>query len=330
MTKREHATPDGRLSAPGGESPRPAWPLLAQAQEFVEALGWERNASEHTRRAYAIDLDQLVHFLAARHGGEPPGATAVEPDDLRAFLGHLHGQGLSRTTMGRKLASVRSFFKWLCRHEVLEISPAALLSAPKAPKRLPPHLSMDAVQALLAAPDGGSDGGKRDRAILELFYATGCRCDELTGLDLDDLDFEGSRGVVRGKGDAERVVLFGREAGRALKAWLPVRSRWLSRARSNGADEGEGALFLNARGGRLSNRSIRRLVSGHVRSAALAAGVTPHALRHSFATHLLDQGADLRDIQELLGHASLRTTQKYTHVSSQKLMEIYDKAHPKA
>jgi integrase/recombinase XerC len=306
------------------------WPLLAQARDFVDALDYERNASEHTCKAYATDLDQLVHFLAARTGGEPPGAGEVTSDDLRAFLGHLHGLGLSRSSLGRKLASTRSFFRWLCRQGILEISPAAPLSAPKAPKRLPPHLTVDAVQALLVAPEGSTSTGKRDRALLEVLYATGCRCNELTGLDLGDLDFQAGTARVRGKGDKERVVLFGSKAKDALRSWLPVRSRLLARARGRGAAEDEPALFLNIRGGRLSNRSVRRLVSGHVRSAALAAGVTPHALRHSFATHLLDQGAGIRDIQELLGHASLSTTQKYTHVSSAKLMDVYDKSHPKA
>lgn len=307
-----------------------AWPLLAQAREFVDSLHYEKNSSEHTQRAYATDLDQLVHFLAARAGGDAPAAERVETDDLRAFLGHLHGLGLSRTSLGRKLSSARSFFRWLCRQGILEISPAALLSAPKAPKRLPPHLSVDAVQELLVAPEGSTVAGKRDRALLELLYATGCRCNELTGLDLDDLDFEAGTALVQGKGDKERVVLFGRKARTALNSWLPERSQLLVKARGRGADDGEAALFLNIRGTRLSNRSVRRLVSGHVRAAALAAGVTPHALRHSFATHLLDQGAGLRDIQELLGHASLSTTQKYTHVSSAKLMEVYDEAHPKA
>lgn len=327
MGRRHPTKPERPLSALSGSA---SWPLLLQTGEFIDSLRYEKNASEHTRKAYAIDLDQLVHFLAARHGGAPPPPEAVDTDDLRAFLGHLHGLGLARTTLGRKLAAVRSFFRWLCRQEVLQISPASPLSAPKAPKRLPPHLSVDAIQALMAGPEGGSDGGKRDRCLLELLYATGCRCAEMTGLDLADLDLEAGTARVRGKGDKERVVLFGRMAKRALLAWLPVRSRWLAGARRREGAADEGALLLNSRGGRLSDRSVRRLVGGHVRSAALAAGVTPHALRHSFATHLLDQGADLRDIQELLGHVSLSTTQKYTHVSAAKLMEVYDKAHPKA
>jgi integrase/recombinase XerC len=290
VSSGKRTKPDRPLSAP--ESP--PGPLGLRAREFVEALSYERNASDHTRRAYAGDLD-----------------------------------GLSRTSLGRKLAAVRSFFRFLCRQGVLEASPAALLSAPKAPKRLPPHLSVDAVEALLEAPEGSTDAGRRDRCLLELLYATGCRCGELTGLRVDDLDLRAGTARVRGKGDVERVVLFGEKARESLRAWRSVRARWLARSRRADAAD-EDALFLNARGGRLSDRSVRRIVSGHVRTAALAAGVTPHALRHSFATHLLDQGADLRDIQELLGHASLRTTQKYTHVSAAKLMEVYDRAHPKA
>ena len=224
-----HPTKGGqRLSQPSdAEARAPVWPLLAQAREFVESLHYERNASQHTQKAYATDLDQLVHFLATREGGEAPTAAEVETDDLRAFLGHLHERGLSRTSLGRKLASTRSFFRWLCRQEVLEISPAAPLSAPKAPKRLPPHLSVDAVQVLLVAPEGGTDMGKRDRALLEFIYSAGTRAAETVGLDLGDLDLKQGMARVRGKGRKERLAPVGSHAITALETYLrdPERPR---------------------------------------------------------------------------------------------------------
>ncbi len=305
-----------------------ASPLGRMAAAFLEAQAYERNAAAHTRKAYAIDLDQFVAFMTSRRGGRAPAVAGVTPADVRAFLGHLHATGMVKSSMGRKLAAVRSFFKWVARQGHLEASPAHGIPAPKAPKRLPRHLSVDAVTALLDAPDAATDTGRRDRAVLEFLYATGCRCSEATGLDLGNLDLKEASARVLGKGSKERLVFFGGKAHAALKAWLAVRERW--RARASGDAPDGGPLFCNARGGRLSDRSVRRMVTAHVRSAALAAGVSPHALRHSFATHLLDVGADLRDIQELLGHASLSTTQKYTHVSAQKLMEVYDRAHPKA
>jgi integrase/recombinase XerC len=279
-----------------------------------------------TRRGYGIDLRQLAAFLAGRRGGAEPEPGQVTADDVRGFLGLLHARRLSRVSMGRKLAAVRSFFRWLARQGRLAASPAALISAPKAPQRLPAHLSVDAVAALMEAPAAATAAGLRDRAVLELLYATGCRCSEVVGLDWDDLDFRQGAVRVRGKGSKERLVFFGSRARTALDAWRPVRRRLRDLRPLDPCP----ALFLNSRGGRLTDRSVRRLVGVHVRKAALAAGVSPHALRHSFATHLLDQGADLRDIQELLGHVSLRTTQRYTHVSVQKLMEVYDEAHPKA
>lgn len=325
----------GRPAPPADRTqsaPPPPGPLHAHVAAWLAALDYERNASPNTRRAYAVDLDQFERFLAARGGGRTPEPRALGADHVRSFLAHLHGQRLARSSMGRKLAAVRTFLRFLARQGVIEKSPATGIAAPKAPKRLPRALSYDAVTALLAAPDATTETGLRDRALLELFYATGCRCAEVTALDLDDVDLAGGQAQVFGKGAKERLVFFGSKAREALEQYLPVRQAWRAagRLRGGAADEGRQPLFCNARGGRLSNRSVRRLVSGHVRTAALAAGVSPHALRHSFATHLLDVGADLRDIQELLGHESLRTTQKYTAVSTQKLMEVYDKSHPKA
>ena len=299
--------------------------LSRHAAAFLDAIMYERNASPRTRSAYDVELDQLAAFLTARAGGRAVEPGQVKSDDIRAFLAHLHGLGLQKVSLARKLASTRSFFRFLCRQGVIDKSPAQGIASPKVPKRLPPHLNVDGMTALLGAPDGATDVGRRDRALLEMIYATGGRCSEITGLDLDDVDFAAATATVFGKGSKERLVFFGRKAALALKAYMPVRERW--RVRTSGDSE---PLFCNARGGRLSDRSVRRLVASHVRAVALSSGITPHALRHSFATHLLDGGADLRDIQELLGHASLRTTQRYTHVSAAKLMEVYDKAHPKA
>ena len=300
--------------------------LGRHAETFLQGLAYEKNASPRTRTAYGIDLDQFLGFLQSRHGGAVPAPRSVSATDVRMFLGHLHGLRLSKSSMGRKLAAIRSFCRWLCRQDVLEISPAHGVPSPKTPKRLPRHLTVDAVTALLEAPDAATETGRRDRAVLELLYATGCRCSEATGLDMEQVDFSELKAKVLGKGSKERLVFFGSKAHQALKAWLPVRARWRAGARGSAS---EGPLFCNSRGGRLSDRSVRRLVTLHVRNAALAAGVSPHALRHSFATHLLDQGTDLRDIQELLGHASLSTTQKYTHVSAARLMDVYDKSHPR-
>lgn len=318
---------------PGAPAPAPApaapTPLAPHVRAFVDALGYERNASPHTQKAYALDLAQLETYLRSAGRSVPP--ERLTADDVRGFLGFLHRQQLSRVSMGRKLAAVRSFFRWLCRQGVLARSPATGISSPKVPKRLPVHLSVDGVTALLEAPDPATASGARDRAVLEFLYGTGCRCSEIVGLDVNDLDLAEGTAKVWGKGSKERLVFFGSKARRALDLYLPHRQAWRSgggRKGPGGAGEDE-PLFCNQRGGRLSDRSVRRLVDTHVRTASIQAGVSPHALRHSFATHLLDQGADLRDIQELLGHASLRTTQRYTHVSAAKLMEVYDKAHPR-
>ena len=314
--KREKSAPDLRSGSLG-----------EGVTAFLDALEFERNASAHTRKAYAIDLRQLISFLTRRRAGSEATPESVTADDLRAFLAYLHGQGIQKVSMARKLACTRSFFKFLCRVERLERSPAQGIASPRFPKRLAPHLNVDGVIALMASPDQATDAGRRDRALLEMLYATGGRCSEVVGLDMDVIDFSARSATVFGKGAKERVVFFGSKAAEAIEIYLPVRARWRKAGRQPAED---GPLFCNSRGNRLSDRSVRRLVAVHVRHAALSAGITPHALRHSFATHLLDGGADLRDIQELLGHASLNTTQRYTHVSSAKLMEVYDKAHPKA
>ena len=319
----------GRSTPAPAAPPTPKTPLSAHVRAYVDSLGYEKNASPHTQRAYGVDLAQFEGYLASC--GRAVAPAKLVADDIRNFLGYLHRHELSRVSMGRKLAAVRSFLRHLCRMGVLKSSPAMGIRAPKVAQRLPPHLTVDGVTVLMEAPDIATPTGVRDRAVLELLYATGCRCSEVVGLDMKDIDFSDGTAKVLGKGSKERMVFFGSKARKALTAYLPLRQSW----RAGGGRRGPGGvgadepLLCNQRGGRLSDRSVRRMVGVYVRKAAIQAGVTPHALRHSFATHLLDQGADLRDIQELLGHASLRTTQRYTHVSSAKLMEIYDKSHPR-
>ena len=286
---------------------------------FLRYLERERNASPHTVRAYADDLAQLAEYLRAELGRAP------RPEDVdhllvRGFLGELHRRGLAKASSARKLAGLRSFFRYLCREGRLEASPARLLLTPRREKRIPAVLDLEQVERLLDLPGEGL-AAARGRAILELLYATGVRCAELVALDLPELDLESRTVRVLGKGRKERIVLFGSRAREALRRWLEARAALAPRTE---------ALFLNARGGRLSDRSVRALVARRVKQTALSQKCSPHTLRHSFATHLLTRGADLRSIQELLGHASLSTTQRYTHVDTRHILEVYKKAHPRA
>ncbi len=286
---------------------------------FLRHLEVERNASAHTIKAYGDDLAQFAEHLREELGREP------QPKDadhllIRGFLARLHRRGLKKTSSARKLASLRTFFRYLCREGVLESNPARVLLSPRVEKRIPVHLEEAEVARFLDVP-GDTDPALRARAILELLYATGIRCGELVGLDLGEVDLEGRMVRVLGKGRKERIVPFGGQAREALRAYLPARLR--ARPRSD-------ALFVNLKGGRLTDRSVRSLVSLRVRQVALEQRVSPHALRHSFATHLLQRGADLRSIQELLGHASLSTTQRYTHVNTKQILQMYSRTHPRA
>lgn len=313
----------------------PSASLGALIEAFLDDLEERRGASFHTVRAYASDLAQFRAFLVAQaspaaegdggSSGEEPDPGSVEIHDLRAWLASLHGRGLARTTIARKLAALRSFYRFLGRSGQ-ESDPAHGLRSPRIPLRLPTRMEMEEVEALLHAPDPATPLGARDLAILELLYATGVRVSELVGLDLPDLNRPSRILRVLGKGGKERVVPFGEVAEDALDLYLEARGRLLRE------DGDPMALFLNARGGRLSDRSVRTVVRRYLGEAGLArlAGVvTPHTLRHAFATHLLDRGADLRAIQELLGHADLATTQKYTHVSTARLFEVYRRSHPR-
>lgn len=297
--------------------------METQIDAFLAALAGEHGASPHTLKAYAEDLGQWALWADAE------GITDVGQADashLRAYLGVLQERRLARASRARKTASLRSFFAWLARRGVVPHSPAAGLRTLKRERRLPRSLRDDQMEALLAAPDVDTPLGLRDRALLETLYASGMRAGELVALSVTDIDFD--EGLVRviGKGDKERIALLGRQAVLAL-------TRYLRRGRPALADKAaqdSGALFVNRYGGRLSDRSVRRMFDRYCHAASGALKVTPHTLRHTFATHLLAGGADLRLVQELLGHASLATTQMYTHVTTERLQKVYQQAHPRA
>ena len=303
--------------------------LLAQ---FLEHLRYERNVSEHTLRNYAIDLAQFLEYLApadALTGGRrEPDVKEIDHITIREWLSELHNQNKKKTSIARKLASLRTFFQFLIREGAVESNPAKLVNTPRLEKKLPNHLSVEDAVRFIETPDTATDLGKRDRAILEFLYATGVRVSELTKLDLRDVDFRGKTVRVQGKRRKERIVPFGDPALHALLDYLTVRNAFLDNAPI--AERETQAIFLNYQGTRITTRSVGRMVDKYIRICAGIHDISPHSLRHSFATHLLDSGADLRDIQELLGHARLSTTQIYTHISMEKLIEVYDKAHPKA
>lgn len=282
---------------------------------FLQYQAVERGASAHTLRSYRTDLRQFVRFLSAR---EIRRIEEVDARLLRAYLAWLYHAGLSRASVARKLSAIRSFLAFLTRRGRLRKNPAREVGTPRLPKKLVSFLPIDEAVGLLDRPPATSLGGQRDHAIVELLYATGARVAELCGLDVADLDR--SRGTirVRGKGSKERIIPVGDPALRAVNAYLALQG------------EGEGPLFRNLRGGRLTVRSVHRIVRARARAAGLTRRVSPHTLRHTFATHLLDAGADLRLIQDLLGHSRLSTTQHYTHVSADHLMKVYDAAHPRA
>ena len=299
-------------------------------EQFLEHLRYERNVSSHTLRNYASDLEQFLDFLAPLKNGRRtlPEITAIDHLTIREWLASLHAAHKKKASVARKLAALRTFFQFLVREGMLERNPAKLVSTPRLEKKLPKHLSIDEAIRFIESPDPETDLGKRDRAMLELMYATGVRVAELTTLNLADVDFGNQLVRVTGKRRKQRIVPFGDPAGAAIREYLGVRDKFLLNAPISKRDEE--ALFLNYQGTRITTRSVGRMVDKYIRLCAGMHNISPHALRHSFATHLLDSGADLRDIQELLGHARLSTTQVYTHVSMEKLVEVYDKAHPKA
>jgi integrase/recombinase XerC len=333
--------------------------VTAQLRSFLDYLRLNRNASAHTIAAYESDLAQFLTFAAA-YMNRP--LAALEPRDLdldaiRAFMGELYRQGHARTSVARKLSALRAFGRYLRREGWIETDPAALAVAPRGEQKVPAHLTVDEMSRLLDMPDTTDPLGRRDRAILELFYASGVRLSELVGLDLEDVNLGARMVRVMGKGAKERQVPFNHATAASIRAWLrdraslrqvfvdarppaaaparsaaaPGRETQAAKTRSRkGAVDDREPLFVNARGTRLSGRSVQRLVARYVASCSTRFGISPHALRHSFATHLLERGADLRAIQELLGHVQLSTTQRYTHVNAAQLLEVYRKAHPRA
>lgn len=294
---------------------------------YLEHLQGERQLSPQTLRAYEHDLVTFHEFLCRDFLGRDPDAVRpqdVDPLAVRSFLAALTRKGLSKRSQGRALSAVRSLFRFACREGTLAANPAQGVRTPKAPKTLPRHLRPGEVESLIEAPSGEGPLVLRDRAILELLYAAGLRVSELVGLDWPDVDLTARMVRVMGKGSKERMVPFGRPAAEALRRWLAI---WET-VRHPG-EEGQ-PIFLNHQGARLTDRSVRRVIDRWVDAAAVARGVHPHTLRHTFATHLLEGGADLRAIQELLGHSSLSTTQKYTHLEVERLLAVYRDAHPRA
>lgn len=300
--------------------------------QFLDHLRYERNVSAHTLRNYASDLEQFLDHIApadAKSGKRTePDISQIDHITIREWLSALHSGQKKKTSIARKLAALRTFFQFLVREGVLELNPAKLVATPRKEKKLPIHLSIEDAVRFIETPDTETDFGKRDRAILELLYATGVRVSELVQLDLRDIDSKNKLIRVTGKRRKERIVPFGDPASRSLKDYLAVRESFLMNAPASKRDSRP--LILNYQGTRMTSRSVGRLVEKYILLCAGIHDISPHALRHSFATHLLDSGADLRDIQELLGHARLSTTQIYTHLSMEKLIEVYDKAHPKA
>lgn len=297
--------------------------FATRTEEFISYLRVEKGASDHTLRAYRSDLQQLCDFLEEEHQLEDPDPKEITLRHLRGFVARRFDENRP-ASLARKISTLRSFWKFLIRKRLADKDPASLLSTPKVHQPLQNYLSVDEVIHLLESHRSDDVLGVRDMAIWEVGYGSGLRVSELVGLNIPDLDRE--EGWIRtfGKGKKERIVPFGEKAAAALNRYLARRHELIS------ADTESGALFLSVRGKRLTTRDVRRRLKEHLLRAGLDTSITPHGLRHSFATHLLDSGADLRGIQELLGHENLSTTQRYTHVSIDRLMEVYDAAHPRA
>ncbi|MFZ5765690.1 MAG: tyrosine recombinase XerC [Thermodesulfobacteriota bacterium] len=301
-----------------------ALPGLRIFSLFDQWLAVEKGYSPHTVTNYRRDIEEFCAF--AGDGGK---ALSPEPSCVRSFVYHLNTRH-KPSSVARKLSALRTFFRFLIRENVIAADPFAGVATPKQGRYIPVFLTVDEVFTLLEEPGRTDSFFLRDRAILELLYGTGIRVSELTALDVQEVDFSGGMLKVRGKGGKERLVPTGEPAVDMIRAYLPERARLLAARAGRGRQLEGDPLFVNSRGGRLTSRSVERLVAFYAGRAGIAAQVTPHALRHSFATHLLEMGADLRVVQELLGHASLSTTQKYTHLTVDHLMQVYDAAHPKA
>lgn len=285
-------------------------------EKFITYLKVERNSSEHTITNYTIDLDSFEKFLGEKNISE------VDHLALRRFLADMRAKNYSKRTIARKLASLRSFFKFLYREGYIKTNPITALSTPKLDKKLPVFLDVEKVSRLVQSPSEDDVSGLRDRAILETLYSSGLRVSELVGLNMISVDFISGVVKVFGKGSKERIVPIGEPALKAMRKYLDKRDDRKVKDKT--------AIFLNKSGRRLTDRSVRRIVDKYIRQCSIVEHISPHSLRHSFATHLLDRGADLRSVQELLGHMNLSTTQIYTHVTMDRLKSVYDKAHPRA
>ena len=304
--------------------------LFDLVERFINYLGFQKGYSDHTIRNYRIDLGQFLAFLMEKRGlsVEEKASLDLKSVDfltIREYLGNLYSN-YKRTTIARKISALRSFFYFLERKGLALGNPAADISTPRQGKYIPTHLPVDEMFRLLEGPDRDKPLGLRDLAILEVLYSCGIRVAELVGLNLSSIDFDQRLVRVLGKGNKERIIPIGRQALKAVENYMEAT---ISIREKTQGEKKDGPLFINFRGGRLSTRSIGRIIKRYGAECRLMTEITPHSLRHTFATHLLDGGADLRSVQELLGHVSLSTTQKYTHVSLDRLMEVYDKAHPR-
>ena len=296
--------------------------------QFLQHLKYERNVSPHTLRNYASDLEQFNAYLFSIEKRDDMPVADINRLTIREWIAGLHGDH-KKSSVARKLASLRTFFQFLIREGKLESNPAKQVATPRIDRTLPNHLSMEDAVRFIELPDVNTDLGRRDRAILEFLYATGIRVGELVGINIADVDFREKMVRVTGKRKKQRIVPFGEPAAAALTTYMQdTRTVFLNECPITERDAN--ALFLHRRGGRLTTRSVGRMIDKYIRQCADIHDISPHSLRHTFATHLLDQGADLRDIQELLGHARLSTTQIYTQVSMEKMIDVYEKAHPKA
>ncbi len=294
-------------------------------EEFLDHLEFEKNYSENTIRNYRIDLNQFYEFLKEMENSEKINIEKIDHYTIREFLGFLYSKKISKRSVARKISSLKSFFKYLHLNKKIKINPISNVPYPKLDKDLPNFLTFPEVDELLSLQND-SNLGRRDGALLELLYATGMRVSELCSLNINDIDTNRQIVKVKGKGKKERIIPFNSVARRKVEAYLNIRTEFLSKNKNTSPE----ALFLNFRGGRLTPRSVRRILEKYITKLAIKRKVSPHTIRHSFATHLLNNGADLRTIQELLGHASLSSTQKYTHMGIEELLKIYNKTHPRS
>ena len=290
--------------------------MESHTDRFLRFLEAEKNASPHTIKNYRSDLKEFFQFL-----GNSCSLSEINYLSIRRFLAFLKDKEDLKSTVSRKLACLKSFFKYLTREQLVPVNPASAISSPKRDRKLPAFLELSEVESLIGASNGNTWEMKRDKSILEMLYSSGIRVGELVGLNAPDVDLLSSLVKVRGKGKKERIVPIGSCAAKAIREYQDA---------VPGKDPTEGPLFLNRQKTRLTDRSVRRIILKYARKAAIGKGISPHTLRHTFATHLLDRGADLRSVQELLGHAHLSTTQIYTHVTAKRLREVYDQAHPRA